>query len=327
MQTLIIDSATVSELLSMTECITAMERAFRALQAGDAVQPLRAVAWPPDARGGIAAMPAYLGGPAVMGAKVITVFPANRSAGLESHQGVVLLFDTENGSLKAIVDASAITAIRTAAVSGLATRLLARADATDLAILGAGTQAVTHLEAMRSVRDIRTVRVWSRTLEQSRRFAHKQSQQHGIPIVAVDSASEAVSDASIVCTVTASKTPVLEGAWLRAGTHVNAVGASVPSARELDSRAVAMSNIFVDRLESALHESGDILIAQAEGAIDGDRIKGELGAVLTGEISGRDSASEITLFKSLGLAIEDLAAAQIVVEKATAKRRGHDVDI
>ena len=326
MQTLIIDAATVTELLSMTECIAAMERAFRSLQAGNAVQPLRAVAWPAGGPGGIAAMPAYLGGPAVMGAKVITVFPANRAAGLESHQGVVLLFDTEHGTLKAIVDASAITAIRTAAVSGLATRLLATTDATDLAILGTGTQAATHLEAMCAVRDIRSVRVWSRTVERARRFAHEQSQRHGISIVAVDSAREAVSGSSIICTVTASKIPVLEGAWLRKGAHVNAVGASVPSARELDAEAVAISTVFVDRLESALHESGDILIAQAEGAIDNDHIKGDLGAVVTGEISGRGSPSEITLFKSLGLAIEDLAAAQAVIDKATAEHRGRYVD-
>jgi alanine dehydrogenase len=328
MQTLVLDGDTVTELLGMTECIGAMERALRALHEERAVQPLRVVVLPPPGSpGAVAAMPAYLGDPSVMGAKLISVFPGNRASGLESHQGVVVLFDSENGAIKAIVDASAITAVRTAAVSGLATRLLAKPGAVDLALLGSGTQAATHLDAMRAVRDIRSVRVWSRTSENARRFAEKHTQRCGIPIVAVESARDAVSGAEIVCTLTGSATPVLEGAWLAHGMHVNAVGASVPSSRELDAQAVAMSKVYVDRLESAQRESGDILIARAEGAIDDNHIVGELGALLAQAIPGRESTSEITLFKSLGLAIEDLAAAQLVFEKATAAGRGKRIDV
>jgi ornithine cyclodeaminase len=226
------------------------------------------------------------------------------------------------GRLLAIIDASSVTAIRTAAVSGVATQVLARPDAGDLAIVGAGVQAMTHLEAMQSVRSLRRVRVWSRSHERASRFAGRAGRRFGIAVEAVDDAASCVRGADIVCTVTASHEPVLRGEWLAAGAHVNAVGASQPDARELDTEAVLRARLFVDRRESAIAESGDVLIPIAERAIDLGHVLGELGEVLLGAILGRQAADDVTLFKSLGLAIEDVAAARHIHERAIARGTG-----
>ena len=263
-------------------------------------------------------MPAYLGAPAAVGAKVITVFPGNHGTAFDSHQGAVLVFDTVHGSLQALLDASAITAIRTAAVSAVATRLLAREDADDLAILGSGVQARMHLEAIPLVRPIKRVRVWSRNGDHARDVARFASKHLGRRIEIAESAEHAVRGASIVCMTTSARQPVLHGDWLSPGTHVNAVGASTPDAREIDTQTVTRSRLYVDRRESALKEPGDILVPLSEGAITASHIVGELGELLLGTAVGRRDATEITLFKSLGLAIEDLAAAHHVVERARA---------
>jgi ornithine cyclodeaminase len=250
-----------------------------------------------------------------IGAKVITVFPGNDATPLDSHLGVVLLFEADMGQLLAIIDASSVTAIRTAAVSGVATKLLARPEAGDLAILGAGVQAMTHLDAMRTVRTIRRVRVWSRTAERRQRFAEKARQKLGMNVELAESVESCVVDADIICTVTSSREPVLKGAWVAKGAHINAVGSALPTARELDSTAVACSRVYVDRRESALAEAGDILIPMSEGAFTADHIRGELGGLLLGADTGRESPDDVTLFKSLGLSIEDIAAARHIYEK------------
>jgi ornithine cyclodeaminase len=271
-------------------------------------------------------MPATLMSPPTIGLKVISVFPGNRGSGYESHQGFVMLFETEHGAPVALVDAGEITAIRTAAVSGLATRLLAREDADDLAILGSGTQARTHLEAMLFVRpEIRRIRAWSPTAERLQAFAADASRAHGLPVEVVASAHDAVDGATIVCTVTASPTPILEGDWLTPGVHVNAVGASQPNARELDVEAIRRSRLFVDRRESALHECGDLLAAMEAGAVDEGHMVGEVGELLTGGVVGRRDPSDITLFESLGLAVEDLAAAHEVWRLATERGVGTSI--
>lgn len=300
----------------MAECIEVMQHALVTLARGGAVLPLRQVVWQPDRKGALGMMPAYLDDPGVIGAKIITVFPGNRGTPYESHQGSVLLFECENGRPLAIVDASSITAVRTAAVSAVATRVLARETAGDLAILGSGTQAVTHLEAMRAVRPVVRARVWSRTPENACRFAEAQSARHGIEVTATDSAHEAVDGADIICTVTSAREPVLEGAWIAPGAHINAVGASTPAFRELDSAAVESSRVVVDRRESALNEAADILVPVQDGRINEDHILAELGDVLAGGIRIRTSDDDITLFRSLGLAIEDLAAAHHVYKVA-----------
>jgi ornithine cyclodeaminase len=256
---------------------------------------------------------------------VITVFPGNHGTIRDSHQGAVLLFDSATGSLDAVCDATAITSIRTAAVSALATRLLGRADADDLAILGSGVQARMHLEAIPLVRKIGKVRIWSRDFANARRLA--DSFRGKIEIEACKSARDAVEGASIVCTTTSSTEPVLHGEWLSPGVHVNAVGACTPSARELDTAAVVRSRLFVDRRDSALAEPGDIRVPIGEGAITADHIVAELGEVIIGSGTGRRSESEITLFKSLGLAVEDIAAARYVYDLALQRGAGTRVEL
>ena len=317
----------VVTLLPMGQCMDVMEEALKTLARGDAILPLRPVLRLPDSPNAFALMPAYIGAPSAVGVKVITVFPGNDATPFDSHQGAVMLFDTEHGRLLAILDASSITAIRTAAVSGVATRLLARVDASVLAILGSGVQARTHLEAMLLARPIERVRVWSRTPARLRTFAEQAVRRHGIAVEPCESARAAVEGADIVCTTTASREPVLFGDWLAPGTHVNAVGSSLPTARELDSVAVARARLFVDRRESAFHEAGDFLLAKQEGAVRDDHICGELGELLLAQVSGRASPSEITLFKSLGLAVEDVAAAHHVYRRATAEGGGMWVEL
>jgi ornithine cyclodeaminase len=315
-ETLIVPQSMVPELLPMPECIDVMAEALSALAAGDAVLPLRSMVWMPDTSGLLGLMPAYLGAPRSLGLKVITYLPGNHGGDRDSHQGAVLLFDTKEGQLLAVIDASSITAIRTAAVSGLATRLLSREDAGDLAILGSGVQASTHLEAMRAVRTLRRVRVCSASIERARAFARHHERGLDVGIEAVATPREAVLGADLICTTTSSKTPILEGAWIAAGAHINAVGACFAGTRELDTAAVVRSRLYVDRRESALAEAGDFLIPKAEGAIGDDHIVGEIGEILIGACPGRRSRDEITLFKSLGIAVEDLAAARFLDRRA-----------
>jgi ornithine cyclodeaminase len=300
----------------MHECIDVMSATLATLARGDAVLPLRTVVRIPNSRDFFAVMPAVMAEPKAIGAKIITVYPGNHGTKFDSHQGAVLLFDPINGSLAALLDATAVTTIRTAAVSGLATRLLARPDATELAILGAGVQGHSHLEAIHAVRPLTMVRVWSRSAEHARVLVEVATNRFGVSAVASTTAEEAVRNSSIVCTTTSSTEPVLNGEWLAPGTHVNAVGASTPNARELDSRAVARSRLYVDRRESALNEPGDILMPLREGEITPEHIVGEIGELVIGRVPGRTDDKEITLFKSLGLAVEDLGAASHVYAKA-----------
>jgi ornithine cyclodeaminase len=321
MNVLVISHADVVRLLPMAACIDVMADALRTTSQGAAVLPLRSVVWMPDRTGMIGLMPGFLGQPRSLGLKVVSIFPGNHGTGFDSHQGVVMLFETEHGSPIAIIDASSITAIRTAAVSGVATRVLARSDAADLAILGAGVQAATHLAAMRAVRPLRRVRVWSRSLASAQRFAETSP----VAVEVMPTPRAAVEGADLICTTTASREPVLEGAWLAPGVHINAVGACFAVARELDTAAVVRARLIVDRRESTLAESGDFLIPRAEGAIGDDHIAGELGDVLLGGVVGRQSGDEITLFKSLGIAIEDLAAAHYIYTQALATGIGASV--
>jgi ornithine cyclodeaminase len=326
MDTLIIPQPLVPELLPMAECIDVMAEALLTLARGDAVLPLRSMVWMPDRSGLLGLMPAYLGAPRSLGLKVISYLPGNHGTDRDSHQGAVLLFDTATGGLLAMIDASSITAIRTAAVSGLATRLLAREDAGDLALLGSGVQASTHLDAMRVVRNLRRVRVCSLSHERAQAFARHHEKTLGLPIEAVATAKEAVLGADLICTTTPSREPVLISDWISAGAHINAVGACFAAARELDTATVVRSRLYVDRRESVLAESGDFLIPRAEGTIGDDHIVGELGDILAGSVLGRRSRDELTLFKSLGIAIEDLAAAHHIHVRARAEAKGIAVD-
>jgi alanine dehydrogenase len=326
-EVLVVSQDDVPDLLPMDECIDAMAEVLAALTRGDAVMPLRSVLSLPDERGSLVTMPTILPEAGALGVKVITAFPGNQDTEFDSHQGAVLLFEAEHGLPVVIADATAITAIRTAAVSGLATRLLAREDATDLAIIGSGTQAGTHLEAMRTVRDLKRVRVWSRNGERARAFASRESVRHGLEVQPVASAREAVVGADLICTCTSSDDPVVLGSWVAPGTHINAVGSSIPTARELDTDLVVRSRFYVDRRESAENEAGDFLIPKGEGAIGDDHIVAELGEVVLGRAAARTSPEEITVFKSLGLAVEDLASVQLIHRKAVATGRGSHIEL
>jgi ornithine cyclodeaminase len=320
----VLDRHDVTRLLPMDECVDVMAGALATVARGNAILPLRPMIRLPNSPNIFALMPAYLGEPKSVGVKVLTVFPVNHGTPIDAHQGAVLLFEADHGRLLAILDATTVTAIRTAAVSALATRLLARDDAEELAILGAGTQGRMHLEAMTVVRPVRHVRVWSRTTEHARALAQLAREKFDLSAEVCSTPAHAVERASIVCTTTATATPVLEGAWLRPGAHVNAVGACIPTTRELDTEAVRRARLYVDRRESALAEPGDILVPLREGAIGTDHIVAEIGELLIdgGERLRRRNDDEVTLFKSLGLAVEDLAAAQHVYRKALAGGAG-----
>lgn len=326
LDTLIIGQEDVRRLLSMEQCIRAVREALTDLANGGGMQPLRPVMWMPEKVGALGMMPGHLGSINTLGIKTVTVFPGNAGTEYDSHQGTVMLFDDSNGRLKAIVDASEITAIRTAAASAVATDLLARNDSSTLAILGSGVQATTHLEAIPLVRSIENVRVWSRNPDNARRLAERRRDSN-IQVDVAGSVEDALDGADIVCTTTASPAPIVPGALLQPGMHINAVGSSVPFARELDSEAMATSRIFVDRRESTLNESGDFLMARDDGVITDESIVAEIGDILNGSAEGRRSADEITLFKSLGLAVEDIAAADLVYRNALASGSGTQIAI
>lgn len=327
MKILILDQNQISQLLTMQECMEVMKTALIALASGQVLLPLRQVVWLPGGESAFAVMPSYSGHIQSVGAKVISVFPRNLGTEFDSHQGVVLLFEVQNGCLRAVMDATEITAIRTAAVSGVATQVLSRKDANDLAILGSGVQAKAHLEAMLLARTIKRVRVWSRTFPNAQRFAARQSERYGLAVEAVRTAQEAVLGADIICTVTSSRSPVLQGEWLSTGAHVNAIGTFGPVSREIDTTTVVRAKLFTDRRESAMNEAGDILIPIQEGKIAQNPALAELGEVLCGSAPGRSSDEEITLFKSLGLAIEDLASAHHLYQKALEKSIGTVVEL
>ncbi len=323
----IISQAEVTQLLAMPACVDLMDQTLRTLTRGGAVLPLRTMLRLPDGRGVFGSMPAYLNPPDAIGLKALTVIPGNEGTKYDSHQGVVLLFEATHGALTAILDASSITAIRTAAVSGVATRALANPDAGDLAILGSGVQAVTHLDAMAAVRPLRRVRVYSRSAANVARFIKDTAGRHGVTAEAVDSVEAALHGADLICTVTSARQPIVERRWVADGAHLNVVGASLPGAREIDSDTVAVARLYADRRESLLNESGDFLTPKSEGRFGDEHLLGEVGEVLEGKAPGRLRRSDITMFKSLGLAIEDLASAHYVAGRAAELGIGTVIEI
>jgi len=319
---LVINRKEVARALPMADCIAAVDRAMRAYSRADANIPLRTVFALPGGRDFFGVMPGYLGDPRALGAKILTVYPENAQRGLSSHVGLVLLFDVAMGHPIAVMDAGAITAIRTAAATAVATRALARANATNLTILGTGEQAVTHLEAVSLVRQLRTVRIWGRSTDKARKFAREHASRLALPIEVRESADSAVEGADIVCTVTAAREPILRGAALRPGTHVNLVGSSRLGAREADDDVVTRSRFFVDSRMSAGAEAAELRHAQDAGLVTERHVLGEIGEVLNGNIAGRTGSDEITVYKSLGIAPQDLAAANAIYERASRENIG-----
>jgi len=310
-----LNSDRIAALLPMQECISVMEEMFRSIAKGGSFQPLRSLAWLKDRSGLLGMMPGFAEEAGMMGIKVISVFPANRDSGLPSHQGVVVLFETRHGKPVLILDAAEITAIRTAAASALATRLLARENAAILSILGSGEQAARHIEAIRLVREINGINCWSRNHRNAEEFSETMAQRYELPVRVFCNAREAVAEADIICTVTSSREPILMGDWIPAGSHINAVGACTPAYRELDTLAIVKSKLYTDCYESLFQEAGDFLTPRAEGAVIDSFVKGNLAELLTGKRKGRENGEEITLFKSLGIALEDLFSAAHIYDK------------
>ncbi len=329
---LVLSARDVRELLPYGECADLVAGALAALARGEIYQPLRTMIRPPGPDGSfppglMALMPSMRSAPRPSGSgaayslKAICVFPGNPALGKDSHQGVVLLSSPDTGEPQAVINASALTEIRTAAASVVATRLLARPGVSELAIIGTGVQARAHTIAL--AQDYATrghplarIRIAGRTPDRAARVAEELTAVAGVPVTACGSAAEAVTGAGLVVTATTSATPVLERAWLAEGTHINAVGACLPHQRELDSATMAAAAVFADSRESARAESGDVRLAIAAQGVPPVHIRAEIGELLTGTAPGRVNDAEITVFESLGLAAEDLAAAQGVYRNA-----------
>jgi ornithine cyclodeaminase/alanine dehydrogenase-like protein (mu-crystallin family) len=322
----VLRAAEVRALLPMAECIDLMRRTMIALSEGRAVAPLRSVMAMPDARGMLGNMPGYLADPECFGVKLVSLMPHNKPPQYSSHLGLVLLFEAEHGCPVAILDAAEITAIRTAAASGLATRLLARADAGDLALLGAGEQARSHLQAILAVRPLRRIRVWARDRGKAEAFAATEAARHGVAVETTESVRDAVDGADIICTLTKAREPILFGDWIPSGAHLNVVGSSIASSAEIDTAAAARSRFFVDSRNSTVNEGGEYLRALRAGAITASHIAAEIGEVANGTKPGRTSPAEVTLYKSLGVAPQDLASAHYVLEKARAAGIGQLIE-
>ncbi|MFB9928433.1 ornithine cyclodeaminase family protein [Amycolatopsis halotolerans] len=321
---IVLNPADVRELLPMADAVDLMRTAFRAFSDGAVEQPVRHMVHSPSGDV-LAVMPAHVSeGEYGFGLKAVSVVPENAERGLPVHAGLVLVFDHATGQPCALASGAAITAIRTAAASAAATDALARPDASTLAILGSGVQARSHLEAMTIVRPPKTVSVWNHRRETAERFAEWAGERVDCPVEVCATAAEAASGADVVCTVTASAEPVL--AVADAGAHLNAVGSSFPDARELTGELVGRCRVFADSRESATRESGDLLAAVAEGHFAMDRIQAEIGEVLAGRHPGRESADEVTLFKSLGLAAQDVYSGLLLHRRAAATGIGTLLD-
>ena len=312
----------VRAVLSMDDLIAAMETALDQYSGGGVQQPLRSVVDVGDGHAFYGVMPAYIRQPPALGTKLVSVYHSNAALGLPSHLATIVLLDPETGALQAVMDGRYITEARTAAVSAASAKHLARSDARVLAVLGAGVQARSHIEALTRVRPFEEVRVWGRDPGRVRALLDQVAPQCAARLVASASAHEAASGADVIALVTASREPVLTRLSVRDGAHICAVGACRPDQREMDTALVRDARVFVDSRVGALAEAGDLVIPIREGAIDASHIAGELGDVFGGRTPGRRGAAEITIFKSLGMAVEDVAAARLAYERAAERGLG-----
>lgn len=305
----VIDREEVARRLTYEVCIPLVRDAMIALSAGRTRQLLRSIIPLGDGHM-FGIMPGALGERAVFGAKLVSVFPENFAKGLQSHQGVVVLFDGDSGAPVCVAHAGEITGIRTAAASAVATDALARTDAARLAILGYGEQAAAHARAVAHVRRLRSITIWGRTFERASQLAAKLTTELNIEVTAAQTAKTAVEDADIICTVSAASEPILKGAWVAPGAHVNLVGSSYAGPSEADHELVLSSRFIADSRQGVLAQGAEFLRAKAAGLVSDDHVVGEIGQVLAGELAGRQSPEQITLYKSLGHIVQDLAAAQ-----------------
>ena len=315
----IIDGKTVQSCLPISECIKVINKTFQALYAQQTKLPQRLCTPLFNSANQLLTMPGALADPAVVGVKTLTLYPSNPERSLPAIQGFITLFDSDTGSPIALIDAASITAIRTAAASAAATQILAREEASTLTLIGTGIQAETHLEAILAIRPLKQVLIWGRNPDKAKALVERMRCKHTIAIETIDNLQAAVSTADIICTLTASKQPLIQGQWLKPGAHLNLVGSHTPDAREVDTNTIKRSRLYVEIKSTALSEAGDILIPLNNKDIDESHIIGEIGGVITGDIQGRQSPDQITLYKSLGNAAQDLAAANAVYVDACKK--------
>lgn len=317
----------VHSLLPISDLIAAMESALAKFSAGDVLQPVRSVLMVGPTKAYFGLMPAYVPAPASLGAKLVTVFGENHAKGLPSHLATILLLDPDTGSLIALMDGRYITEARTAAVSAVSARFLARPNASTVAIIGSGVQARSHLEALQHVRQPEQVRIWSPRQHSRQQFVDDMSPRVPVPITACGSAEEAVQGADLIVLVTSSKTPVIMDGWVSPGAHVMCIGACRPDQREMDPDLVKRGRLFVDSRAAALVESGDVVMNIAAGLFDPSHIRGEVGELVLGRVNGRASDSDVTIFKSLGMAVEDVVAADLVFRRASESGAGTELTL
>ncbi|HWI20232.1 MAG TPA: ornithine cyclodeaminase family protein [Vicinamibacterales bacterium] len=317
----------VHSLLPLGDLIAAMESALAKFSSREVLQPVRSVLTVGPTKAYFGLMPAYVPSPASLGAKLVTVFGENHKRQLPSHLATILLLDPDTGGLLAIMDGRYITEARTAAVSAVSTRFLAKPDAGTLAIIGSGVQARSHLEAYQHVRQLKEVRIWSPNAGSRSRFVDDMSPSVNFPIVNAPTAEAAVRGADLIVLVTSSPTPVIEDAWVADGAHVVCVGACRPTQQEMPPALVKRGRLYVDSSAAALVESGDIVMNIAAGLFDASHIRGEIGELVLGRVPGRSTASEITIFKSLGMAVEDVVAADLVFRRASESGAGTELTL
>jgi alanine dehydrogenase len=317
----------VHSLLPISDLIAAMESALAKFSAGEVLQPVRSVLMVGPTKAYFGLMPAYVPAPASLGAKLVTVFGENHAKGLPSHLATILLLDPDTGSLIALMDGRYITEARTAAVSAVSARFLAKPNASTLAIIGSGVQARSHLEALQHVRQLTHVRIWSPREQSRQQFVDDMSPHVPIPITACGSAEEAVRNADLVVLVTSSKTPVIMDGWVSPGAHVMCIGACRPDQREMDPGLVKRGRLFVDSRVAAVVESGDVVMNIAAGLFEPSHIRGEVGELVLGRVDGRTSDSDVTIFKSLGMAVEDVVAADLVFRRASESGAGTELTL
>jgi len=311
----------------MGDLIAAMESALAKFSAREVLQPVRSVLTVGPTKAYFGLMPAYVPSPASLGAKLVTVFGENHKKQLPSHLATILLLDPDTGALVAMMDGRYITEARTAAVSAVSTRFLSRADASTLAIIGSGVQARSHFEAYQHVRQLKEVRIWSPRPQSRNQFVDDMSPTSSIPIIAADSAEAAVRGADLIVLVTSSPTPVIDDAWVAEGAHVVGVGACRPTQQEMPPQLVRRGRLFVDSRDAALVESGDVVMNVNAGLFDASHIRGELGELVLGRVAGRTSSKDITIFKSLGMAVEDVVAADLVFRRASESGAGTELTL
>jgi ornithine cyclodeaminase len=324
---LVLSEKQVQSLIDLDELIAALEQAHIQYSTGKAIMPVRLVVPLPQIQGRITSMPGYLNEDKTLGMKVVTYFQDNPKQNLPAILATIMLFSSDTGKMIAAMDGGYITAIRTACASALATRTLANANTPVLGILGAGVQARAHIQALTRVRKLSRIKLYSPSGTSARRIKEDLERPCGLAIEVVDSAQAAVRDSDLLVTVTTAKAPIVQAEWLKPGVHINAVGSHRPDLREIDGATMKRAKVVVDSHDAVMAECGDILLALKEQSIGAADIHGEIGEVLAGVKAGRSSPSEVTLYKSVGIAIQDVAAAQLVYRKALERNVGTDVEV